>query len=124
MPHVIIEHSFPISDSKLSELFLLLNQNIAKNEGNYDINQCKARSVFCKNFLLSDGQLGQELLHITIKIINSRSIELRKNLAENLLKVVVDFLNQNKLASNPIALSLDIREIEKEIYQKTVVQSS
>ncbi len=123
MPHTIIEHSFVISKKQIDSLFLKVNQNIAKNEGNFDISQCKARNIFCQNFLVADGSLGQDFVHITIKIMQGRSLEIRQNLAENLLKIVTEFLQENNLSENPIALSVDIVEIEKAIYQKTVVNT-
>ena len=124
MPHTIIEHSFPIAKPQIDSLLLKVNQNIAKNEGNFDIFQCKARSVFCGNIVVADGSGSQDFMHITIKIMQGRSLEIRKNLAENLVKMVSNFLKENNLSKNPIALSLDIVEIEREIYQKTVVNTN
>ncbi len=124
MPHTIVEHSFAIAKSQIDLLFLKVNQNIAKNEGNFDISQCKARNVFCQDFLVSDGSLEQDFLHITIKIMQGRSVEIRQNLAENIIKMVGEFLKENNLSKNPIALSVDIVEIEKAIYQKTVVSAN
>jgi 5-carboxymethyl-2-hydroxymuconate isomerase len=124
VPHTIIEHSFSISQPKINDLLLAVNQNIAKNEGNFDISQCKARTVFCQNFVIADGIKPQDFMHITIRIMAGRSLEIRKNLAENILKITADFLKENNLSTNPIALSVDIAEMEKEIYQKTVVNTN
>lgn len=121
MPHTIIEHSFPIP--QIDSLLLKVNQTIAKNEGNFDITQCKARNIFCQNFVIGDG-LEQDFMHITIRIMQGRSVEIRKNLAENILKIVSGFLQENNLSKNPIALSIDIAELEREIYQKTVVNTN
>ncbi len=124
MPHTIIEHSFSIAKPQIDSLLLKVNQNIAKNEGNFDILQCKARAVCYDNFVVADGSGSQNFMHITIKIMQGRSLEIRKNLAENLVKIVSDFLLENNLSKNPIALSLDIVEIERELYQKTLVSSN
>ena len=121
MPHTIVEHSFAIKKSQINILLLEINRNISKNEGNFDISQCKARSVFCPNFIFAGGALPQDFMHITIKIMSGRSIEIRKGLAENLLKIVKQFLTTNKLSNHPISLSIDVSDIEREIYQKTVI---
>lgn len=125
MPHTIIEHSFKISEPKINSLLLKFNQNIAKNDGGFDITQCKARAVFCQNFVVADGSSQQDFMHITIKIMQGRSLEIRKKLAENLLIVAKDFLRdflkENNFSKNTIALSLDIAELEKEIYQKILI---
>ena len=118
MPHTIVEHSFIIAKPQIEALLLEINQNIAKNEGNFDIAQCKARAVFCQNFIVANGSPTQDFMHVTIKIMTGRSAEIRKNLAENLLKIVEQFLNKNKLSDHPTNLSLDVSELEREIYQK------
>jgi len=124
MPHTIIEHSFSIAKPQIDYLLLAVNQNIAKNEGNFDISQCKARAICYSNFVVADGTKPQDFMHITVRIMAGRSLEIRKNLAENLLKIVTDFLKENNLSTNPIALSVDIAEMEKEIYQKIVVNAN
>ena len=122
MPHTTIEHSFIINKSQADALLLKVNQNIAKNEGNFDITQCKARTLFCQNFVIGDG-LEQDFMHITIRIMQGRSVEIRKNLAENILKITGDFLQENNLSKKSIALSVDIAEIEREIYQKVLIKN-
>ncbi|MFT5703322.1 MAG: 5-carboxymethyl-2-hydroxymuconate isomerase [Rickettsiales bacterium] len=121
MPHIILEHSFPIPTNKLNSLLLSLNQNISKHEGNFDISQCKARSVFVNNFVIGNGNLSQDFIHIAINIMEGRSLEIRQNLAKNLLQIVGNFLQENQLSSKSIALSIDISQMTKEIYQKTVI---
>jgi 5-carboxymethyl-2-hydroxymuconate isomerase len=121
MPHAIIEHSFSIPNPQIKSLLLTINQNIAKNEGNFDISQCKARAVFRQNFIVADGTTQQDFMHITVRILTGRTLGIRKNLAENLLKIIAAFLKQNNLFTNQLALSVDIVEMEKEIYQKTVL---
>jgi 5-carboxymethyl-2-hydroxymuconate isomerase len=121
MPHTIVEHSLPIFKPQIDKLLLKLNQKIALSEGNFDISQCKARAVFCENFVIADNSKPQDFLHITTKIMAGRSLENRKKLAENLLLVAGDFLKEQKLSQHPIALSVDIAQMDKEIYQKTLI---
>lgn len=123
MPHTIIEHSFEISQSKIEELFLAINSSISKNEGNFDIANCKIRSIYMPNFMVADGSEKIDSIHITIKIFQGRSAQIRKNLAENIIKAVADFFEKNSLSKNPLALSLDVREMEKEIYQKALIKN-
>ncbi len=121
MPHTIVEHSFPINEAQAQDLLLRVNQGIARNEGNFDITQCKARTVFCQNFVIGDNNLKQDFMHLTIKIMAGRSEEIRKKLSENISQITVDFLEENNLSDNVIALSVDIVEIVKETYQKILV---
>jgi len=121
MPHITIEHSFAIPKPQIDELLLSLNQNIAKNEGNFSISECKARAVLHNDFVVADGILRQDFVHITVRIMSGRNLEIRKNLAINLLKMVEEFLKKNHLSKNKISLSVDISEMEREIYQKTIL---
>lgn len=120
MPQTIVEHSFPIKKEKISELFLLINENISQSEGEFNILKCKTRSIFCPDFVIADG-VNTDFMHITIKILNSRSLEIRKNLSEKIFNTVEGFLKENKLSNRPIDLSLDVREMEKAIYQNSIV---
>jgi 5-carboxymethyl-2-hydroxymuconate isomerase len=121
MPHTIIEHSFIIPEAQASDLLLRVNQGIAQNEGDFDIAQCKARTLFCQNFVIGDNSAKQDFMHITIRIMAGRSVEIRKKLSENISQIAGDFLEENNLSDNVIALSVDIVEIVKETYQKNLV---
>lgn len=123
MPHTTIEHSFEISTSKLEEIFSAINSTIAKNDGNFDIANCIAKSINMPNFMAANGSEKIDFIHITIKILQGRSVEIRKNLAENINKVVADFLGKNSLSKNPIKLGVEVNEIEKEIYQKSLIKN-
>ncbi len=84
MPHIIIEHSANFSADNVQKLFPEI-QNIMSSikEGNFDLEQCKARAVSFDEYLV--GSLNEEkssFLHITIKILAGRSAEVRKKLAE------------------------------------------
>jgi len=120
MPHITIEHSFTIPKPQIDELLLSLNQNISKNEGNFSISECKARAILYNDFVVADGISKQDFIHITIKIMQGRSLGIRKNLATNILKITDEFLKENNLCHKSTALSVDVVDMEREIYQKTV----
>ena len=121
MPHITVEHSFQISKPVINNLLLSLNQQIAKSEGNFSISECKARAILCNNFVVADGVLRQDFMHIAIKIMAGRSLEIRQNLAKNLLKMTEAFIHKNTLVKNKISLSINIAEMNRDIYQKTTV---
>lgn len=123
MPHIIVEHSLEIAKPQLNNLLLALNKNIARSEGNFAISECKARAILCSNFVVADAD-NVDFIHITIRIMAGRSLEIRKKLAENLLKMVGDFIRKNNLVKNKIKLSLDVAEMEKEVYQKTIIDQT
>ena len=84
MPHIIVEHSTDISANLVNKLFPEIQKIMSSiKEGNFDLEQCKARAVSFDEYLV--GSLNEEksgFLHITIKILAGRSSEVRKKLAE------------------------------------------
>lgn len=121
MPHIIVEHSInDISHQQTNDLLLAINQTISATEGNFDIGACKARAINYNNFVVADGKTNHNFMHISVMILEGRDIKIRKTLAENLIKMVGKFLQNNNL-SQKVDLSVDISELIKEIYQKTTV---
>lgn len=69
-------------------------------EGNFDPDQCKCRSFSFDEYLV--GKIDQKkssFIHITIKILSGRSLEVRKKLAEEIAKQAREFFE--KLAFSP-----------------------
>ena len=59
-------------------------------------------------------------MHITIKIIKGRELLIRQKLAQNIIDLAATFVKETTLP-NQVALSLNIEEIDREIYQKTII---
>ena len=96
MPHIIIEHS---SDFSKNSIIILQKeiQNILASitEGNFSADQCKARSFVFDEYLV--GKPDQEtalFLHITIKILSGRVLEVRKKAAEKVANFAKDFFEK------------------------------
>ncbi len=120
MPHIIVEHSFLLSKSTVNDFLLSVNKEIIKNEGNFDIRECKSRAIFCQNFVIADNSIKKDFMHITIKIIKGRELLIRQKLAQNIIDLAATFVKETTLP-NQVALSLNIEEIDREIYQKTII---
>jgi hypothetical protein len=46
---------------------------------------------------------------------------MRQNLAENILKIIGDFLHEKKISINSLSFSVVISEMTKESYQSTMI---
>ncbi|MFT6106260.1 MAG: 5-carboxymethyl-2-hydroxymuconate isomerase [Rickettsiales bacterium] len=121
VPHSIIEHSFPIPKDQSDALLLMVNQTISKNAGNFNIYKCEARMAFRENFMIGSGDMEKDFIHITVKILEGRSLDMRQNLAENILKIIGDFLHEKKISINSLSFSVVISEMTKESYQSTMI---
>ena len=101
MPHIIIEHSSDISKNSILDLQKEIQNILASiTEGNFDIDQCKARNHAFDEYLVGKSdQDTASFLHITIKILAGRTLEARQKLAEAVMSFSKKFFE--KLAFSP-----------------------
>jgi 5-carboxymethyl-2-hydroxymuconate isomerase len=158
MPHLIIEHSSNIKKSAIRTLEKEV-QNILASivEGNFDPDQCKARSHSFDEYLVGKpDQTTSSFLHITIKILTGRTLEVRKKPSEKVMNFSKDFFEKLEFTPTPtdqiIAtanqladaitgiphvqmpmrhadlsdkrcdISVDIVEMDREVYQKIRIE--
>lgn len=88
MPHLVIEHSSDIKKSSIRALERDIQNIMASiTEGNFDPDQCKARSFSFDEYLVGKpDESTSSFLHITIKILSGRTLEVRKILAQKVLQ--------------------------------------
>jgi 5-carboxymethyl-2-hydroxymuconate isomerase len=101
MPHLIIEHSSDIKKSTIKALETEV-QNIMLSlvEGSLDPDQCKCRSFSFDEYLVGKpDQTKSSFLHITIKILQGRSLEVRKKLSEKTIQAAKKLYSE--LAGTP-----------------------
>jgi 5-carboxymethyl-2-hydroxymuconate isomerase len=123
MPHLIIEHSANISKSSITNLQKNIQNIMSVVEGNFDPDQCKARALSFDDYLVGlTDQTTSSFIHITLKVLTGRTVQIRKNLAEKILEFSREFLFDLKLPGKRHEISVDIVEMERETYQKFVVE--
>lgn len=123
MPHLIIEHSANISKSSITNLQKNIQNIMSVVEGNFDPDQCKARALSFDDYLVGlTDQTTSSFIHITLKVLTGRTVQIRKNLAEKILEFSREFLLDLKLPGKRHEISVDIVEMERETYQKFVVE--
>ena len=123
MPHLIIENSANISKSSIINLQKNIQNIMSVVEGNFDPDQCKARALSFDDYLVGlTDQTTSSFIHITLKVLTGRTVQIRKNLAEKILEFSREFLFDLKLLGKRHEISVDIVEMERETYQKFVVE--
>ena len=71
-------------------------------EGNFDPDQCKARSHSFDEYLVGKpDQTTSSFLHITIKILSGRTLEVRKKLAEKVMNFSKNFFEKLEFTPTP-----------------------
>ncbi len=100
MPHLIIEYSDNIKADAIDNLFIKI-QEVMQNmtEGNFDYDQCKCRKVAFDEYLVGKFDAKDSaFIHVTIKILAGRNVEVKKQLAEKSMQVLKS-VYENLLAS-------------------------
>lgn len=125
MPHIIIENSSNISSELIFDLGQQITNLMSKQEGNFDIEQCKLRNIsFDKYFVGTSSQSSASFVHITIKIMSGRTDLVKKNLSTKLFELIKDFFEQKNFEDflkKRCDISLDIVDMDQNFYQKTTI---
>jgi 5-carboxymethyl-2-hydroxymuconate isomerase len=109
MPHIIIEHSSDFKDSLILDLSKAIQQVMQSiTKGNFDLSQCKGRNFSFDSYLVgSCNQNNSSFIHVTIKILAGRDVEIKKELAQKTFNLLRKFYGE--VATN---LSLGDRLLE------------
>lgn len=118
MPHIIIEHSKDIL--AIEELFKKIPEILESHkEGNFALEACKARAIsFDKYMVGSKNQDNSAFLHVSVKILEGRSLEVKTKVAKEIADYITKFLKQQNLKKERVDLSVDLIDMTKETYQK------
>jgi 5-carboxymethyl-2-hydroxymuconate isomerase len=116
MPHIIVEHSADIKSSQLTKLYSKI-QSVMESitDGNFDAEQCKCRGLAFDQYFV--GRFAEEkssFIHLTIKILGGRSLEVKKKLSAELMltakNFVADILTNPSDTDKIIDLGVDIAD--------------
>ena len=120
MPHLVIEHSSNIKKSAILALQTGVQEiMLSIPEGNFDPDQCKCRSHSFDEYLVGrPNQTTSSFLHVTIKILSGRSIEVQKKLAAKTAELSQKIFNELALTTTRCDISVDIVEMNRDTYQK------
>ena len=114
MPHFLIEHSSQVKPKKNTrEIFIDLFK-VLTDAADFNLAACKGRMIEFSQYQMADTY--GEFIHLTLGIMPSRSIELKKLISNNLARSLKENFETNQ--NNGVAVTVEIREIEIESYTK------
>ncbi len=123
MPHLIIEHSGNIKRKSIAALEHKIQNIMQEQEGNFDADQCKCRSLSFDEYLVGrSDQTISSFIHITLKVLTGRSIQIRQNLSQKIIDFVQKFYADLNLSTKRCDISVDIVEMERDTYQKICIK--
>jgi len=123
MPHIIIETSKNILARESLKIGQEIQQIMKKIvEGNFDPDQCKIRVINYENYIVGLEENDENFIHISIKILAGRAVEVRQKLALQSFEFVNNFYKNLKLSQKRCDISIDIIEMNRETYQKITLK--
>ena len=123
MPHIIIETSKNILASESLKIGQEIQQIMKKIvEGKFDPDQCKIRVINYENYIVGLEENDENFIHISIKILAGRAVEVRQKLALQSFEFVNNFYKNLKLSQKRCDISIDIIEMNRETYQKITLK--
>lgn len=124
MPHIIIEHSADFSKESIKDMQVEAQKIMASVvEGNFDPDQIKCRSHSFDEYLVGlPNQTTASFLHITIKLLAGRSIEVKKRVAKRTGKFAERVVKELKLGTKRCDISVDVVNMDRTSYQKIRIE--
>ncbi len=115
MPHIYLEYSDNVADRpEPKKLLRGLHDTLAGIES-YNIRDIKSRLTVRRDYVVSDGGKNQSFVHLQLAIM-PRPEALKKETSEKLLAYLMDTFPKTGNCS----FSVEIRELEKASYSKSV----
>ena len=117
MPHIKLEYTDNlVRSAELQGLFQSIHQVLATT-GGINLENCKSRCQALSDFRIGDGDARHAFVHLDIRFVEGRDMELKQQLGEEIKKILVDFFCT---AQNPSAtqITVEIRDILLADYHK------
>ena len=120
MPHIIIEHSACIDEKIIDQMLVKIPNLMSEIKGgNFEIAGCKARAIgFDRYYAAGQSPSASSFTHITIKILEGRSNQIKLELAQKIGDFAKKLLENRKNLKKSNDLSIDIVDLDKSTYQK------
>jgi 5-carboxymethyl-2-hydroxymuconate isomerase len=114
MPHILVEYSSNLASRvEIAGLIGALH-GVVVESGLFEPAAVRTRALPRDVYLVADGAPDNVFLHVTARIRAGRSIENRRSLGESLLEAAKTAVAA-ALPSTPIALSVEVHEIDPEM---------
>ncbi len=116
MPQITLEYTANATcRSDFPSVFRRLHQTLA-DVGGIDIKNCKSRAIERGEFFVGDGS-GGGFVHLDVKILDGRPIELKERIGRSLLEVLeVEYAPEEQ--KEPLQLTVEVHDIIRTEYFK------
>ena len=117
MPHLTLEHTANIPAPKDAIHIMKAMHNVLHEIGGVKIENCKSRIKVADPFLISHGEENNAFLHLDVRLIEGRAIELKQTIGNHLLNVLkIEY--QEVMQRRDLQITVEIRDIKRNEYFK------
>ncbi|MCD8496704.1 MAG: 5-carboxymethyl-2-hydroxymuconate Delta-isomerase [Alphaproteobacteria bacterium] len=111
MPHIIVEYTDHLKVG-IPELLKKLHFTLA-DQDTVALEAIKTRAIPVHDVVIADGNAGDKMIHVTLKLLPGRSDELKKTMAQALWQITRDHVDDNT-----IMLTAEVTELHAASYTK------
>lgn len=114
MPNLVMEYSNSVDERVNVQGLLEDLHQVAIQCGLFDIGSIKSRALRCHNWLIGEEGDSVDFIHISFELLDGRTPEQKRELSRQLMDVLTE------QASHVRSLTVNIRDMDKESFQKVV----
>lgn len=120
MPQIVLEYSDNIGQEIESVVLLREIASIVSAAGGVRVGDFKSRAMRRKDYLVGEGRSMDAFVHLEIGLFAGRSPEIKRRIGEDCLEYLEEYFvpSRDELS---LQITVEIREMEKESYFKTVI---
>ena len=117
MPHFILEYSDNLLEKiDHRQLFRDLHRLLVEN-GPFKLSDIKSRAVAHQDFYVSDGNVANAFIHLTLSIFKGRELDIQQRVGNKLLAFLENEFARS-YAGLKCSITVEIKEINTDTYFK------
>jgi len=114
MPNIVLEYTNSVEGRVNIQGMLEDIHQIALNSDLFQSDDVKSRTLRCHHWLIGEHDDSEDFIHITFEMLSGRTREQKKKLSDELINILTS------QASNVKSLSVNIRDMDRESFQKVL----
>jgi len=117
MPQITLDYTNNLNpDINFEILFSEIHQKLNEVAG-IKIGNCKSRAIKLDNYFIAAGEDKNAFVHIDVRMLSGRTIEIKKKLGEEILLIIKRYFSKF-VEKFDLQITVEIQDIERAFYFK------
>ncbi len=117
MPHLSLEYTNNITQKIDTKTLFEQLHHVLETVGGVKIGHCKSRARVTQDFYIAEGRATDAFVHLDLRLLEGRSLELKRELGEQVLQVLNHHFMQTQ-GELDLQITVSIIDIERATYFK------